>query len=165
MPGVRSAAAHKCCCRRGVCPGGPNAVEVVGAALVAKAAGRGYRRIAADMGRPDSTVRRWLRTVRGRHGQWLYRQGVEHAARLTPEVLGEIAAQPTELGDVLTALAAAALAVGRRRRRSSPNWSLVGILTGGRLLTPAPSGRSTRCLPGTAMPSNLRHREHHRSAP
>ncbi len=117
-----------------------DAVEVVGAALVAKAAGRGHRRIAADLGRPVSTVRQWLRAVRGRHGQWLYRQGVEHTARLAPEVLAEIAAQPTELGDALTALAAAVLAFRRRLHRRLPSWTLVGILTGGRLLTPAPSG-------------------------
>jgi transposase-like protein len=117
-----------------------DAVAVVGAALVGKAAGRGHRRIAADLGRPASTVRRWLRAVRGRHGQWLYRQGVEHAARLAPEVLDEIATQPTELGDALTALAAAVLAVHRRFGRRLPSWTIVGILTGGRLLTPAPSG-------------------------
>jgi transposase-like protein len=114
--------------------------EVVGAALVAKAAGRGHRSIAADLGRPASTVRRWLRAVRGEHGRWLYRQGVEHTFRLAPEVLGEMVAHPTELGDALAALAAAALAFRRRFARHVPAWSLVGIVTRGRLLAPSPSG-------------------------
>ena len=38
-----------------------DAVEVVGAALTAKARGDGYRRIAAGLARPASTVRGWLR--------------------------------------------------------------------------------------------------------
>jgi hypothetical protein len=114
-------------------------VEVVGTALAAHAAGRGHRGIATDLDRPVSTVRRWLRAVRGDHAGWLYRQGVAHAVRFAPEVLGEVAAQPTELGDALTALAAAALAFSRRFARHVPLWSLIGIVTGGRLLT-VPSG-------------------------
>ena len=85
-------------------------------------------------------MRQWLRVVRGRHGQRLYGQGVEHAVGLAPEVLAEIAAQLTELGDALTALAAAVLAFHRRLHRRLQSWTLVGILTGGRLLTPAPPG-------------------------
>jgi hypothetical protein len=61
-----------------------DATEVVGAALVAHAAGQGHRSIAAALDRPVSTVRRWLRAVRDEHGGWLYRQGVEHASRLAP---------------------------------------------------------------------------------
>lgn len=41
-------------------------VAVIGAALVAKAAGRGHRAIAVILGVPDSTVRGWLR----RFGVW-----------------------------------------------------------------------------------------------
>jgi Ser/Thr protein kinase RdoA (MazF antagonist) len=85
-------------------------------------------------------VRRWLRAVRGEHGRWLYRQGVEHTFRFAPEVLGEMVAHPTELGDALAALAAAALAFRRRFARHVPAWSLVGIVTRGRLLAPSPSG-------------------------
>jgi hypothetical protein len=61
-----------------------DATAVVGAVLAAKAAGRGHRSIAADLSRPPSTVRRWLRRTRGRHAQWLRGQGVEHASRLAP---------------------------------------------------------------------------------
>jgi hypothetical protein len=115
-------------------------VEVVGAALVAHAGGRGHRGIAADLGRSASTVRRWLRAVRGPHARWLYHQGVEHAFLFAPEVLGEVTAQPTELGDTLTALAAVAIAACRRFGRHIELWDLIGILTRGRLLTPHPSG-------------------------
>lgn len=41
-------------------------VEVIGAALSAKAAGAGVRRIAASLGRPFETVRGWLRTFAAR---------------------------------------------------------------------------------------------------
>src|SRR5450631_4907643 len=37
-----------------------DATEIVGTALVAKAAGRGHRRIAAELHRSPTTVRRWL---------------------------------------------------------------------------------------------------------
>jgi hypothetical protein len=117
-----------------------DAVEVVGTALVAHAAGQGHRRIATDLGRPVGTVRRWLRVVRGEHGRWLYRQGVEHTARLAPELLAEVVVARTELGDALTALAAAVLAVSRRLGPVAPTWSVLGILTRGRLLASAPSG-------------------------
>ena len=39
---------------------------VIGAALVAKAAGAGHRRIAMVLGRPAETVRGWLRRFAGR---------------------------------------------------------------------------------------------------
>jgi len=39
---------------------------VIGAALLAKAAGRGHRVIAAELGRPVSTVRGWLRAFTAR---------------------------------------------------------------------------------------------------
>lgn len=38
-------------------------VTVIGAALLAKAGGRGHRKIAAAVGRPDATVRGWLRRI------------------------------------------------------------------------------------------------------
>ncbi len=45
-----------------ILPRRADATEVVGAALLAKAAGMGYRRVAACLGRPPSTVRNWFRT-------------------------------------------------------------------------------------------------------
>src|SRR5947209_1400746 len=41
-------------------------VEVIGAALLARATGLGHRRIAAALGRPATTVRGWLRRFGGR---------------------------------------------------------------------------------------------------
>jgi hypothetical protein len=54
-----------------------DAGEVIGAALVAKADGHGYRSIAARLDRRSSTVRAWLRRTRGGHVAWLRRRGVE----------------------------------------------------------------------------------------
>ena len=42
-----------------------DSTEVIGTALARKAAGLGHRRIAAELGRSPSTVRRWLRRARG----------------------------------------------------------------------------------------------------
>src|SRR6476469_8572754 len=46
-----------------------DSTEAIGNALVAKAGGAGYRSIAIRFGRPESTVRRWLRGVREPHAQ------------------------------------------------------------------------------------------------
>src|SRR5262245_48089809 len=54
-----------------VLPRRADTTAVIGTALLASAGGAGYRRIAAELGRPLSTVRRWLRLVRGAHTQWL----------------------------------------------------------------------------------------------
>jgi hypothetical protein len=113
-----------------------DAAEVVGAALLAKAHGHGWRRIAADLGRPPATVRRWLRGARGSHLVWLRRRGVEYAALLDRDALADVAAQPTELGDALAALAAAVAAWRRRFTRHADAWTLIGMFTAGRLLTP-----------------------------
>ena len=113
-----------------------DATEVIGAALLAKARGRGWRRIAAELGRPPATVRRWLRAVRGPHAAWLRRRGVEYAARLHPQVLADLNAQPTVLGDALAAFAAAVVAWRHRFGRHAGAWTLIGVFAGGRLLTP-----------------------------
>ncbi|MDQ7903525.1 DUF6431 domain-containing protein [Phytohabitans sp. ZYX-F-186] len=113
-----------------------DAAQVIGAALVAKARGRGWRRIAADLDRPPATVRRWLRAARGHHLAWLRHQAVRHAALLAPEVLADLAAQPTDLGDALAAFGAAVAAWRRRYVRHAEAWTLIGAFTRGRLLTP-----------------------------
>ena len=41
-----------------------DSTAVIGSALLASARGTGYRRIAAQLDRPLSTVRRWVRAVR-----------------------------------------------------------------------------------------------------
>jgi hypothetical protein len=115
------------------------AAEVIGAALVAKAHGRGYRGIAAELRRPPATVRRWLRRVRGRHVEWLRRQGIEHTYRFDPDLIGDLPVQPTALGDALMALAGAVRAWRRRFARHAEAWTLIGVFTGGRLLGRAPA--------------------------
>jgi transposase-like protein len=115
-----------------------DATAVIGAVLAAKAVGRGHRGIARDLDRPAATVRRWLRRARGQHPQWLRRQGVEHTRQLAPDLLAGLVAQPTELADALQALAAAVVAFRRRFEQHAETWTLIGVLTRGRLLASAP---------------------------
>jgi transposase-like protein len=115
--------------------------EVVGAALAARAAGRGYRRVAAELGRPPATVRRWLRRARDpAHQQRLRHLGVQHAQHLGGDVLANgLRPQSTSLGDALEALAAAAYAWRNRWGWYADGWALIGAFTAGRLLAPARS--------------------------
>jgi hypothetical protein len=69
-----------------------DSTEAIGNALVAKAGGAGFRSIAARFGRPESTVRRWLRAVREPHAQWLYQRGVHSAVLVDVELLDRPAA-------------------------------------------------------------------------
>ena len=110
---------------------------VIGTALLASSRGVGYRRIAADLGRPLSTVRRWIRSMSGGHTEWLRRQGVEWIVRVDRDVSATIDAAPTLLGDALTALAAAAVTVRARLATHVPLWTLIGRLTLWRLVVPA----------------------------
>ena len=119
-----------------VLPRRADATAVIGAALAARAAGRGSAAIAAQLHRPASTVRRWLAGVRGDHLSWLRRSGVEHAVDLDPQVLVEEGYQPGELAQALSALVAAAVAWRRRFTAAVEMWTLIGVFTAGRLLTP-----------------------------
>lgn len=116
-----------------------DAAEVVGAALAAKAVGAGHRSIAARLGRPVSTVRRWLRSARSGHLNWLRSVGLYHARHFDPDGLAGLIPQPTELGDALQALAAAVHAYRRRFERQTEPWPLITALVRGRLLTPVPA--------------------------
>ena len=93
-----------------VVPRRADTTAVIGAALPASASGTGCRRIAAQLQRLLSTVRRWIRAVRDpAHVEWLRTQGVAWLARVDLDVINTLAPQATRLGDALTALAAAAL--------------------------------------------------------
>jgi Helix-turn-helix domain len=96
-------AARALTCRRA------DSTEVIGHALAAKAAGAGFRTIATRLGRPPSTVHRWLRRAPQRHVQWLYERAVRRCARIDRELLVRPAPQPTLLGHALDLLAGAAL--------------------------------------------------------
>lgn len=114
-----------CLCRR------LDAVEVIGRALVAAAAGVDFREIAEEFGLPPSTVRGWLRRART-----MAQEIREHFVRWAFALDSELAAGSSGGG----ALAAAVEAVGgcaraavlRLGARSA--WELASSLTGGGLL-------------------------------
>lgn len=119
-------------------PRSGEATAVIGAALLAKAAGHGWRRIARDLDRPPATVRRWLRRARGTHLEQLRHRGTVLAADLDPDLLAAgLPPQPTQLGDTLVALAAAVAAWRSRFARHAEAWNLIGAFTSGRLLAPS----------------------------
>lgn len=124
-----------------VLPRRADTTAVIGTAMRASARGIGYRRIATQLGRPASTVRRWVRALReDHHVDWLRERGIEWIARLDREVLATLTPQPTRLGEALTALAAAALTACARLAPHIPPWTLIGQFTHGRLVTPASTG-------------------------
>ena len=113
-----------------------DAVEVIGAALWAKAAGEGHRPIAARLGRPVSTVRGWLRAF-ARNAEAVRALCTGLLVELDPltaplEPAGSVFADAVE---VIGACAAAA----RRRLGvigAVSAWQQASALTGGRLLAP-----------------------------
>ena len=114
-----------------------DSTAVIGSALLASARGAGFRRIAAELDRPLSTVRRWVRAVRDPgHVEWLRTQGMVWLSRVDLDVINTLVPQPTRLGDALTALAAAALTLRARVLPHLSPWPLVGQLTHGRLVGP-----------------------------
>jgi hypothetical protein len=109
---------------------------VIVAALVAKAVRRvGFRRIAAELGRPAETVRGWLRrfgerveAVRSVFTVWLC---AVDADPVMPEAAG------SGFGDAMTAIAALAAAIGRRFVLSEVSLAEAAVaVSGGRLLAP-----------------------------
>ena len=115
-----------------------DSAQVIGMALLARAAGHGYRRIAADLRRPVSTVRGWLRPLHDRHLRWLYGRGVQHTYRHAPQFLDDQKPHANALGDALEALGRAVVAFRRRFADTAATWSLVTMFTSGRLLGPTP---------------------------
>jgi len=113
-----------------------DSTEAIGIALIANVGGVGFRTIAARFGRPESTVRRWLRAVREPHAQWLYRRGVDQAVLIDRELLVRPAPQRTVLGHALNLLAGAAVRFRDCFGSTEPVWSLIGFFANGRLLAP-----------------------------
>jgi hypothetical protein len=115
-----------------------DATEVIGAALVRKAEGQGYRRIAAGLGRSPSTVRRWLRSARDpAHLNWLWQRGAHELIRFNPDAFNELAGTAGPLRNALAVLVAAAWWARQRLGITEPIWTLIGLLAGGRLLAPS----------------------------
>lgn len=115
------------------------AVEVIGAALAARARGWGHRVIGAALGVPAATVRGWLRVMRARLEpvravllQVAARAGVDWAV---PQAAGG------PWRDLLAALAAAGAAVTGRFGQFGvlgpvTGWQVAVACSGGRLLAP-----------------------------
>ena len=106
-------------------------VEVIGAALVAKALGQGHRKIAATLGRVASTVRSWLRrfstgagAIREHFTRWAHVLGPGHDRRW---------AGGAAFCDAVEAIGVAGTVAVRRFGPRSP-WLLASVLTAGRLL-------------------------------
>jgi hypothetical protein len=112
-----------------------DAVEVVGEALAASAAGEGYRPIAARLGRPAATVRGWVRRFTARAQMTL-----QHAMRcLIRFDAGVVRIEPdpatTPTQAALAVLGAAVQALERRFAVSARSrWQLASALCSGRLL-------------------------------
>jgi hypothetical protein len=110
-------------------------VAVIGAALAARAAGLGHRRIAALLGRPAETVRGWLRRFAGR---------VEAVRVVFTRWCRALAPDPVLPGpagsawaDALAAIDAAAAAMDARFCIGAvPVWQVAVAVSAGRLLAP-----------------------------
>jgi hypothetical protein len=113
-----------------------DAVEVIGAALRAKAAGSGHRPIATRLGRPVSTVRGWLRAFT-RHAEVVRSVLVGLLVELDP-LHGPVPPGTTGFADAVEVVGLVAAAA---RRRLGPvgavsPWRLVSAVTDGLLLGP-----------------------------
>ena len=111
-----------------------DAVEVVGEALLAHAAGAGHRTIATRLGRPAATVRGWLRRFAARAEQ-TRQHATRWLIRLDPGIFRiepPRAATPTQTA--LAVLAAATAAADRQLGPARSRWQLASALCSGRLL-------------------------------
>jgi hypothetical protein len=108
---------------------------VIGAGLTAKATGAGHRVIAALLGRPQETVRGWLRRFAGR---------VEPVRVVFTRWCRDLAPDPVLPGpagspwaDALAAIAAATAALGARFGIGKvPTWQAATAISAARLLAP-----------------------------
>lgn len=107
---------------------------VIGAALVAKAAGGGHRRIAERLGRPPGTVRGWLR----RFGARVEQVRVVFTLRTRALAPDPVLPGPTGSGwaDAVAAVRAAAAAFMARFSVEVPVWQVAVAVSAGRLLSP-----------------------------
>jgi transposase-like protein len=106
--------------------------QVIGEALRLAAEGLGHRPIARRVGRPEGTVRGWLRAARARAGS-LRACATQRLASLDPEPAAVIPAA-SGLGDAVEAIMLAVRAwVLRFGRDSVDPWERAVWLTGGLL--------------------------------
>jgi hypothetical protein len=124
-----------------------DAVEVVGAGLVLKASGFGWRRVAARLGRPGATVRGWLRRFSSR---------AEAVRGLFTTLLVTVAPDPvpaaaagSRFADAVASVIAASVGAGARWSQLvglSP-WRIACAVSASRLLAPGwpPVSINTSC--------------------
>jgi hypothetical protein len=112
-----------------------DAVEVIGAGLLAAAGGLGHRRVAGQVERPVSTVRGWLaRTVvvADRVVAVCAAVAAGFAVSFAPP-----APAATAVARMVEMVGAMGRAAGRRLGGSRSPWRLAALVTSGRLLAPA----------------------------
>ena len=105
---------------------------LIGEALLQKAGGTGYRKIALNICRPETTVRGWNRRFSEKL-EVLLEHFVSWALALDP-TLSEIAPTGSLFCDAVNAIGIAARAL-TIRFGPKPLWSQVSAITGGRLLS------------------------------
>lgn len=129
--------------------------EVIGAALVARAAGHGHRRIAVWLGVPAGTVRGWLRRMGARL------EVVRVHFMVVARLAGVDLAVPKALGspwrDALAALGAATAAVRSRFGAAGvigavTAWQVAAASSGSRLLSPGWPRGSVGAAPTRVAP-------------
>jgi hypothetical protein len=109
-------------------------VDVIGAALRAKATGEGHRPIAARLQRPATTVRGWLRAFAG--NAEVVRSALTGLLVALDPLTGSLPPHRSLLADAVEVVGACASAARRRLGAVgavSP-WQLVAAVTVGRLL-------------------------------
>jgi hypothetical protein len=121
-----------------------DSVDVIGAALERHGAGAGVRRIAAELDRPATTVREWVRRFVATAAE---RARVLLAAAVTTGWSGfdlPVAPGPR----CLAAVGAVASAHARRHGPVAP-WQVAALITGGSLLAP---NTTSPLAPATTAP-------------
>jgi hypothetical protein len=128
-------------------------VEVIGAAVTAKAAGEGHRRIADRLGRASSTVRGWLRAFAG-NAERIRVACTALLAELDP-LAGSVMPCGSVVADAVEAIGLVAAAARRRLGviGAVSAWQLASAVTSGRLLALVDSTGScnTSWLLGTGV--------------
>ena len=99
--------------------------RVIGAAVTAAARGRGRRRIAAELGVPEETVRRWLRrfAARAERVREIFTGVAAAAAAIAARWPQLLAVSPWEIASAVTS--ATLLAPVITARAGNTNWALV----------------------------------------
>lgn len=111
-------------------------VEVIGAALLAFAQGRGRRSIAAALDVPASTVAGWTRRLTDR-ATVIRLEAVRRTVALDQDLV-PTAVHGRRGADALEALGRWAMAAAARLRLTGIGpWRLLALITGGRLLRPS----------------------------